>query len=620
VPVRKAVHCSVCGIVGYVGQRNAPDILIDGMKRLEYRGYDSAGIAVNNGKDIQVLKEVGKVSELEKAISTRSIGGHLGIGHTRWATHGGVTQVNAHPHSDCKRQIVLVHNGIVENYIEIRKALESEGVSFLTETDTEVVAQLLAKIYGSKKDMVQALVELGAQLRGSFALAILVKDMPDTIYCVRKGSPLVVGNGEGEAFCASDVPALLPYTQNVYYMNDGDIACLSPKGVSFWDESGSIIKKEFHRIEWDLSMVDKCGYPHFMLKEINEQGAVLRSSLEGRIYNSKVDLSKELHVPASSVQKWRRLHIVACGTSFYAALVAERLLEEITDLDIRVDVASEYRYRPLSIGEDTLAIFVSQSGETADTLAAERMAKSRGARCLAVTNAQGSSLAREVDDVLLLKAGPEIGVAATKTFTGQLAVLYVLAIYIAKLRGTLSSVEEKRLVDGLQKLPYQIEGILERQEELRRIAERYATSRDLLYLGRGRSFPIALEGALKLKEISYVHAEAYAAGEMKHGPIALLEKDVPVVVIAPRDKLYEKAFSNILEAKARKAPIFTIGTLGDKNVDEISDHVFSVPQTEEELTPFMTVIPLQIFAYYMARVRGCDIDQPRNLAKSVTVE
>lgn len=620
MPVRKAVHCSVCGIVGYVGQRNAPDILIDGMKRLEYRGYDSAGIAVNNGKDIQVLKEVGKVSELEKAISTRSIGGHLGIGHTRWATHGGVTQVNAHPHSDCKRQIVLVHNGIVENYIEIRKALESEGVSFLTETDTEVVAQLLAKIYGSKKDMVQALVELGAQLRGSFALAILVKDMPDTIYCVRKGSPLVVGNGEGEAFCASDVPALLPYTQNVYYMNDGDIACLSPKGVSFWDESGSIIKKEFHRIEWDLSMVDKCGYPHFMLKEINEQGAVLRSSLEGRICNSKVDLSKELHVPASSVQKWRRLHIVACGTSFYAALVAERLLEEITDLDIRVDVASEYRYRPLSIGEDTLAIFVSQSGETADTLAAERMAKSRGARCLAVTNAQGSSLAREVDDVLLLKAGPEIGVAATKTFTGQLAVLYVLAIYIAKLRGTLSSVEEKRLVDGLQKLPYQIEGILERQEELRRIAERYATSRDLLYLGRGRSFPIALEGALKLKEISYVHAEAYAAGEMKHGPIALLEKDVPVVVIAPRDKLYEKAFSNILEAKARKAPIFTIGTLGDKNVDEISDHVFSVPQTEEELTPFMTVIPLQIFAYYMARVRGCDIDQPRNLAKSVTVE
>lgn len=620
MPVRKAVHCSVCGIVGYVGQRNAPDILIDGMKRLEYRGYDSAGIAVNNGKDIQVLKEVGKVSELEKAISTRSIGGHLGIGHTRWATHGGVTQVNAHPHSDCKRQIVLVHNGIVENYIEIRKALESEGVSFLTETDTEVVAQLLAKIYGSKKDMVQALVELGAQLRGSFALAILVKDMPDTIYCVRKGSPLVVGNGEGEAFCASDVPALLPYTQNVYYMNDGDIACLSPKGVSFWDESGSIIKKEFHRIEWDLSMVDKCGYPHFMLKEINEQGAVLRSSLEGRICNSKVDLSKELHVPASSVQKWRRLHIVACGTSFYAALVAERLLEEITDLDIRVDVASEYRYRPLSIGEDTLAIFVSQSGETADTLAAERMAKSRGARCLAVTNAQGSSLAREVDDVLLLKAGPEIGVAATKTFTGQLAVLYVLAIYIAKLRGTPSSVEEKRLVDGLQKLPYQIEGILERQEELRRIAERYATSRDLLYLGRGRSFPIALEGALKLKEISYVHAEAYAAGEMKHGPIALLEKDVPVVVIAPRDKLYEKAFSNILEAKARKAPIFTIGTLGDKNVDEISDHVFSVPQTEEELTPFMTVIPLQIFAYYMARVRGCDIDQPRNLAKSVTVE
>lgn len=610
----------MCGIVGYVGWRNATDVLLDGMKRLEYRGYDSAGIAVNDGDDIRVIKEVGKVQQLEKLMSSQNVLGHLGIGHTRWATHGGVTVVNAHPHWDGDKQIVLVHNGIIENYREIRDELLHQGIEFTTETDTEVVAKLLSQLYGVKKDIIPSLVSLYKRLRGSFALAILVKNQPDSIYCVRKGSPLVVGQGEKESFCASDVPALLPYTQSVFYMNDGDIAFLSPQGIKFWDESGQSLTKKAQTIDWDISMVDKGGYSHFMMKEINEQGAVLRNTLKDRISENSVDLSKELAWTKDTLAHIKRIHIVACGTSYYAALVAERLMEELLPVDIRVDVASEYRYRPMPLGEDTLSIFVSQSGETADTLAAERLARGKGAMCVAITNGQGSTLAREVDHVLLLKAGPEIGVAATKTFTGQLGVLYLLGLYIAKLWGTLSSSEEERIIKGLLNLPYQLEEILERQESLHHIAEKYASLRDFLYLGRGRSFPIALEGALKLKEITYVHAEAYAAGEMKHGPIALLESEVPVVVIAPQDGLYEKLYSNILEAKARKSPIFAIATRGDRDIEDVSEDVFYVPPTEAELYPFLAVLPLQIFAYYVARIRGCDIDQPRNLAKSVTVE
>lgn len=612
----------MCGIVGYIGRRNVTDVLIGGMRSLEYRGYDSAGIALMDAPDVYIVKGVGKVSDLEKMLSEHPVSGSQGIGHTRWATHGGVTEMNAHPHCDLSSSLVLVHNGIVENYREIRKELsEGKNGEYKSETDSEVVAELLSRIYKARGDMVESLSELYSRLRGSFALVIMVKDRPDKIYCLRKGSPLVVGaSKDGETLCASDVPAILPYTQDVVYLEDGDIAELSAEGILFWNADGMKQEKVLLHIDWDVSMVDKGGYPHYMLKEINEQGAVLRNSMAQRIPDGKIDLSPELSWTSGDIVSWKRLHIVACGTSYYAALVAERFLEEITDFDIRVDVASEYRYRNLSIGPDTLAIFVSQSGETADTLAAERIAKAKGARCLAVTNVIGSTLAREVHDILQLKAGPEIGVAATKTFMGQLAVLYLLSIHLAKLQGRLSSEQEKTYSDELLALPYKLESVLQQQDSLQKMAMLYSEAKDFLFLGRGISFPVALEGALKLKEISYVHAEAYAAGEMKHGPIALLDPSVPVVVVTPKDSLHEKTFSNILEAKARKAPVIAIATEGDESLEGVADHIFYVPAAHEQFSPFLTVAPLQFFAYFLARFLGCHIDQPRNLAKSVTVE
>ena len=623
----------MCGIVGYIGHRNVTDVLVKGLQSLEYRGYDSAGIAVINYPDeeqtlrtpaVHIVKGVGKVAELKSMLAAHPVSGHQGIGHTRWATHGGVTETNAHPHADLSSRLVLVHNGIVENYRELRAELLVPEEQYKSETDTEVIAQLLSSLYtgGGAQDMINALVALHGRLRGSFALVIMVKDIPGKIYCLRKGSPLVVGfSEEGEALCASDVPAILPYTQDVVYLDDGDIAELSAEGMRFWSAAGESLEKSEVHIDWDVSMVDKGGYSHYMLKEINEQGAVLRSSMARRLSGEgEVDLSSELPWTKEDALAWKRIHIVACGTSYYASLVAERFLETITDLDIRVDVASEYRYRNLPVGPDTLAVFVSQSGETADTLAAERLAKARGARCLAVTNVIGSTLAREVDDILQLKAGPEIGVAATKTFMGQMAVLYLLTLYVGKMRGTLTEEHEQTVGRELLLLPYKIEAILQQQELLYRLAILHSDARDFLFLGRGVSFPVALEGALKLKEISYIHAEAYAAGEMKHGPIALLDPRVPVVVIAPKDDLHEKTFSNILEAKARKAPVIAIASEGDRSLDSAADNVFNVPSTLPMLSPFHTVVPLQLFAFFVAKLLGCDIDQPRNLAKSVTVE
>ena len=612
----------MCGIVGYIGGRNVKDVLINGMRSLEYRGYDSAGVALMEAPELHIVKGVGKVADLERILEDHPVSGSQGIGHTRWATHGGVTEVNAHPHSDLSSSLVLVHNGIVENYREIRREL-AEGAcgDYKSETDTEVVAELLSRLYSARGCMVEALVELYARLSGSFALVIMAREAPGKIYCLRKGSPLVVGTSpKGETLCASDVPAILPYTQDVVYLDDGDIAELSSEGILFWNASGEMLEKIPTHIDWDVTMVDKGGYPHFMLKEINEQGAVLRNSMAKRLAEGTVDLSAELPWTKKDVASWKRLHIVACGTSYYAALVAERFLETITDFDIRVDVASEYRYRNIPLGPDTLAVFVSQSGETADTLAAERIAREKGARCLAVTNVIGSTIAREVHDVLQLKAGPEIGVAATKTFMGQMAVLYLLAIHLAKMQGKLTPEQEKKYCDELTALPYKLESVLLRQESLQETAMLYNEARDFLFLGRGISYPVALEGALKLKEISYVHAEAYAAGEMKHGPIALLDPRVPVVVISPKDGLHEKTFSNILEAKARKSPVIAIATEGDDSLDGTADHIFFVPETLDQFTPFLTVAPLQLFSYFFARFLGCHIDQPRNLAKSVTVE
>ncbi|MCL1941602.1 MAG: glutamine--fructose-6-phosphate transaminase (isomerizing) [Synergistaceae bacterium] len=633
----------MCGIMGYVGRKNSVDIIMRGLSSLEYRGYDSAGLAVLDNNEFRILKKAGKVAELGKMLESDPLNGYIGMGHTRWATHGGVTDTNAHPHRGGDN-VVLIHNGIIENWMELKKELSD--YDFVSETDTEVAACLIDKLYGDCKangeenPTLEAIKSAAPKIRGAFAFVVMFKDYPDRFYCVRKSSPLVVGcrhdpakeaAGKFEAFCASDAMALLPYTSDVVYMNE-EIAELSVNGIKFWDFSGTEHKRETIHIDWNYEMAEKGNYPHFMLKEIDEQGIVLRQTIEKRITDNRIDLRADLNWKPEQVKLWRKLHIVACGTSYYASLVAERLAERFTDLEVRVDIASEYRYRNIKCGADTLAVFVSQSGETADTLAAERFSKSKGAYCLAVTNVKGSSLAREVDSVLELKAGPEIGVAATKTFMGQLAALSLLMMWIGKLSGTLSADDEIRICSELTRLPHKVESILSRQNEIRVTAGKYAetisrhgsldseSSKGFLFIGRGNEYAIALEGALKLKEIAYVHAEAYAAGEMKHGPIALLDSSTPVIALAPADSMLEKTMSNIEEARARKSPIISVTTEGNDPVKSISEDCFFVPETEEELYPMLTVVPLQIFAYFFAFIKGCDIDKPRNLAKSVTVE
>lgn len=610
----------MCGIVGYIGMRNATDVILDSLRRLEYRGYDSAGMALGINGQIEIYKEVGKVADLAAILEKRKPRATRGIGHTRWATHGGVTVANAHPHSDGSRRFALVHNGIIENYLDIKEELELEGEEFVSETDTEVIVHLLAKVFEQTQDMVRTVAALQERLQGSFAIAVIQQDCDDRIYCFRKGSPLVLGIGEGEMFCASDIPAFLPYTRQAVYLDEGEIAELSPGGFRVWNEEGTLQKKPVNLVEWDVDMAEKGGFSHYMHKEIHEQGMVLRSTLKGRVSEGQVDLSEELDWTPEDAARWNRIHIIACGTSYYAALVAERAFEKWTDLDVKVDIASEYRYRRVKCDQDTLAVFVSQSGETADTLAAQRKARADGAHCLAITNVRGSTLAREVHSVLLLKAGPEIGVAATKTFTGQVATLFLAALYLARLRGTIAADEEERLCGEFLQIPYKVEKVLEKEKDILPVAKAYADRSNFLFIGRGISFPVALEGALKLKEISYIHAEAYAAGEMKHGPIALLEPKVPVVVVNPKDSMYEKTLSNIQEARARHAPIIGICTEGDVLVKKHVEAIVEVPWTDEEFSPFLTVVPLQLLAYHIAKILEREIDQPRNLAKSVTVE
>jgi glucosamine--fructose-6-phosphate aminotransferase (isomerizing) len=519
---------------------------------------------------------------------------------------------------DSDGRFVLVHNGIVENYLDIKDQLEREGVSFASQTDSEVIVQLLSKIYNG--DMVSSLVEIQRRLEGSYALVILNREDPNGFYCVRKGSPLVLGVAEGEGLCASDVPPLLAFTKDVIYMDEGDIAEVRGGTIRLWDKDGRPLERAPQRVDWDVSMSEKDGYPHYMAKEIHEQGAVLRSTLKGRLLEDSVDLGDGVNWTPDFLGSLRRIHLVACGTSYYACLVAERVLERWTTLDVKVDIASEYRYRDVRIGPDTLAVFVSQSGETADTLAAQRKVRAMGGRCLGITNVRGSTLAREVHDLLLLKAGPEIGVAATKTFMGQLGALYLLALKLGWDRGDLNPAEAERLASILLKLPYEVERVLERESEVKKAAERFFGFDNFLFLGRGFSYPIAMEGALKLKEISYVHAEAYAAGEMKHGPIALLEPNVPVMVVIPKDGLYEKTLSNVQEARARRSPVVAVASDGDDLICQMADTVIRIPRCDECFSPFLSVIPLQMFAYYVALLRGREIDQPRNLAKSVTVE
>jgi glucosamine--fructose-6-phosphate aminotransferase (isomerizing) len=608
----------MCGIVGYIGEQEAAPILLDGLKRLEYRGYDSSGLAVLDGRKIRVIKRVGKLQNLKAALEQDSVVGSVGLGHTRWATHGKPNGANAHPHIDCSLSIVVVHNGIIENYRPLRERLSKEGHQFSSETDTEVVAHLIEKhLNGNLEDAVrQALLEV----EGSYALGIISKTDPEKIIGVRHGSPLVVGLGKGEFFLASDMPALLPYTKEEVVLDDGELVVLSRRGVRVEGlRDRRSLSKKVHRISWDLSQAEKAGYPHFMLKEIHEQPDAIRNTLAGRIHPSGTEVMLP-DVSDSLLLRPERIMIVACGTSYHAALVGKHFIESLAKVPVEADIASEFRYRHPLINEKTLTIAITQSGETADTLAAMKEAAERGSPVMTICNVVGSSATRQAQGVIYTQAGPEIGVASTKAFTTQLIALLLLALYLGERRGTITKYYVEKILAALKELPDRLSAVLAQEKEMARWADLFWEKRDFLYLGRGISYPIALEGALKLKEISYIHAEAYPAGEMKHGPIALIDKEMPVVMLASQGPLYRKVMSNLEEVKSRDGIVMALVTEGDPEISKKADHVFHLPPVDELFLPVLQVIPLQLLAYFMAVRRGCDVDQPRNLAKSVTVE
>lgn len=607
----------MCGITGYVGEKNTVEVLLDGLKRLEYRGYDSSGVAVQKDGKLEILKKKGKIAELEKMPELKNMKGSMGIAHTRWATHGVPNEVNAHPHFDCKKEIAVVHNGIIENYHLLREKLQKEGHKFLSATDTEVIAHLVEKYY--KGDLEAAVLRAIKDIEGSFALAIISKDS-DKMIVARRGSPLIVGVGENENFVGSDVPAILKYTKKVIYLDDDQIAVLSKEKIVVKNLAGKIVQSKVNEIKWSLDQIEKGGFKHFMIKEIFEQPEAIKNALRGRIAGNKVELDLKLN-PKSV----KRIFIVACGTAWHAGLVGKYIIEKLTRKPVEVDIASEFRYRNPIIGKGDLLIAVSQSGETADTLESIRLAKKNGAKTLGVVNAVGSSIAREVDEVIYLQAGPEIGVASTKAFTTQVICLILFALYMAEKLGIPSTSLgtgkiDRQIVKDLENLPKSIQKVLKEEKTIRKIAKKYQKALSSLYLGRGINFPIALEGALKLKEISYVHAEGYPAGEMKHGPIALVDENLPVVFIANDDHTLEKVISNMEEIKARQGKIITITNVSAAKLDKISDDVILVPKTSELISALINVVPLQLLAYYVADFRGIDMDKPRNLAKSVTVE
>ncbi len=609
----------MCGIVGYVGNDEAVPILIEGLRRLEYRGYDSAGVAVLQGKKIAVRRSVGKLANLEKSLSEKGLTGEIGIGHTRWATHGKPSEANAHPHRS--GPCVLVHNGIIENYVPLRQQLQRDGYTFESETDTEVVAHLINSHLKKGLSLVESVRAATAQIHGSYAIAAICEIEPDKMVVARSGCPLVIGQHKGASFVASDVMAMLTHTRDVTYLEEGDIAVVTKSSVEVMLADGRPVTRPVSQVTWDADAAEKSGYPHFMLKEIHEQPQTILDTLRGR-YSFETG---EADVPDVSMTKEQfakagKIWIVACGTSWHAGLVGKYLFEEMIRMPVQVDIGSEFRYRDPLVEKDDLFITISQSGETADTLAAAREAKRRGARVLSIVNVVGSTLARESDDVLYTHCGPEIGVASTKAFTGQLTALYLLALHLGRMRNAISIEEGKVWLDRFVMLPALVRRVLGREAELVSMAKRYHTKRNFLYLGRGINYPIALEGALKLKEISYIHAEGYAAGEMKHGPIALIDKDMPVVVMAPRDRLYEKTVSNLMEVKARGAPVLAFVTEGERELGKAADSVFTIPDVPAVLTPILFTVALQLLAYHVAVLRGCDVDKPRNLAKSVTVE
>jgi glucosamine--fructose-6-phosphate aminotransferase (isomerizing) len=617
----------MCGIVGYIGTHRAVPIILEGLKHLEYRGYDSAGLAVYcDDGHLDIRRAQGKLRNLEEAIRNNPVDGSFGIGHTRWATHGRPTEENAHPHRDCKGDIVVVHNGIVENYLALKQQLQHEGHAFKTETDTEIIAHLVEKHFeGNLEEAVRAAVK---ELTGVFALAVIARSDPYKIVAARLGPPVVIGIGDNEYFVASDVPAILSHTQDMFFLADGDMAILTPDGVSLCDFDGRGVHRQVSHILWNPIEAEKGGYQHFMLKEIFEQPRAVRDTTLGRVgqESGRIFLD-EMEITPAEFAGFKQVKIIACGTSWHAGLCGKFMIEKLARIPCEVDYGSEFRYRDPIVIPDTLTIVISQSGETADTLAAQREAKSKGSRTLAICNVVGSMITREAAGTIYTHAGPEIGVASTKAFTCQLTALFILAMYLGQANGSLGEEESRALVQELVHLPGKLETVLSRDHLYETLGKELHRSTDFLFLGRGVHFPIALEGALKLKEISYIHAEGYPAGEMKHGPNALIDENLPVVVLATHDStsaqsclLYDKTLSNIQEVKARDGIVLAIVTEGDDKVHKVADHVIEIPPSSELLTPILAIVPLQLLAYHIAVRRGCDVDQPRNLAKSVTVE
>ncbi len=609
----------MCGIIGYVGPKNVVPVLLEGLKKLEYRGYDSAGIAVVDGHEIQIRRVEGKISSLEKSLQEDPLEGSYGLGHTRWATHGRPSEENAHPHRDCHGNLVVVHNGIIENYLSLKRKLKEEGHEFRTETDTEVVAHLVEKYFdGCLEEAVQKAVR---ELEGAFAIAVLSTEDRGKIVAARFGPPTVVGAGSGEFLVSSDINPLLSYTQNIVFLEDKEIAVINSEEAKFIDFNGRTLKKRVEHVSWSPLMVEKRGFKHFMLKEIFEQPQVVRDTLQGRL---SLDTGKvwmdEIDLKPQSLAAVKRVVIIACGTSYHAGLVGKCFIESMAKIPVDVEYASEYRYTDYILDKKSLVIVISQSGETADSLAALRSVIQKKPLTLALCNVVNSSIPREAGGVLYTHAGPEIGVAATKTFSAQMAALALIALYLAQLNGALDEKESLSYIKDLQRVPHKMENILNQADDLERLATEFTSFSHFLYLGRWVNFPIALEGALKLKEISYIHAEGYPGGEMKHGPIALIDEKMPTMVIVPKDRVYDKMLSNISEIKTRIGYILAVAFEDDEVIQEKVDKVIPIPVINPLFTPFLTALPLQLFAYYIASIRGADVDQPRNLAKSVTVE
>lgn len=611
----------MCGVVGYIGKKNAVPVLINGLSKLEYRGYDSAGIAVYNNGEINLCKTKGRIQNLQDKLLENPLQGRLGIGHTRWATHGIPSDKNAHPHYSSSTKIAVVHNGIIENYATIKEELQEKGYRFVSETDTESVAHLIDYYYTQSNDLFDAVFKTLDQIEGSYALGIICNDYPEQLIAARKDSPLVVGIGEDENFIASDMPAILNYTRDIYLMDDNEIAVLKPNEVKIYNSQRQEVKKDIYKVEWDIEAAEKSGYDHFMLKEIFEQPKVVKENLSRRFKEDgsgvKLDTIK---LDKEALEKINRIYIVACGTAYYAGMIGKYLIERIAKLPVNSEVASEFRYKDPLIDEKTLMIVVSQSGETADTLAAMKLAKQKGARVLGIVNAVGSSIAREADDVLYTLAGPEIAVASTKAFTAQVTAMFLLTLHIAQELGKMTVDEFKEIKAEMEKLPSLVNNILSKKNIIERFMKKYINSKNVFYIGRGLDYIVSMEGSLKLKEIAYLHSEPYAAGELKHGPIALIEESTLVVGVVTQEELFEKTISNLREVAARGAKVLAIAMEGKTEIEEYADDVFYIPRTHWMLAPLLANIPQQLFAYYVALGLGNDVDKPRNLAKSVTVE